>query len=105
VPFERAGDFDTKQAVVKEDPLPPRQLNRAIPKELERIVLKALEKDQDNRFGGCAEFASQIESYLRGDSVTFGFSDWIRQHPRLTAALMALATLVIVLIAVASGSK
>jgi len=102
VPFERDGDFDTKQAVVKEPPPPPRQLNRAIPKELERIVLKALEKKQENRYGGGAEFASQIESYLRGGKIPFGLSDWIREHPRLAAALMAMVTLlVVVLIAIA----
>jgi serine/threonine-protein kinase len=95
VPFERDGDFDTKQAVVKEPPPPPRQHNPAISKDLEKIVLKALEKNQARRYGGCAEFASQIESYLRGQPVPFSFKDWIREHQRLTAALLAIVTLLV----------
>jgi serine/threonine-protein kinase len=105
VPFERGGDFDTKHAVVNEAPPPPRQFNQAIRKELERIVLKALEKEQEDRYGGCGEFASKIDEYLRGERAGMPFSEWIRAHPRLTAALMAMATfLVIVLIAAAFQS-
>lgn len=95
VPFERNGDFDTKQAVIKEPPPPPRRHNPNISKELEEIVLKALEKDPENRYGGCEEFASRIDSYLRGEAPSFKLSDWIRDHPRLTAALFVLATLLV----------
>jgi serine/threonine-protein kinase len=105
VPFERDSEFDIKQAVVKEPPLPPRQLNRAIPKQLERLVLKALEKDPESRYGGCAEFASQIESYLRGDGVPFQFSNWIRENPKLAAALMAIATMLVVILIATAASK
>jgi serine/threonine-protein kinase len=95
VPFERNGDFDTKQAVVKEPPPPPRRHNPGISRELEKVVLKALEKNPARRYGGCAEFAARIETYLRGESPPFSFSEWIGEHPRLTAALLAFATLLI----------
>lgn len=93
VPFERDGDFDTKQAVIKEPPLPPRRHNPNISKDLEDIVLKAMEKDPGQRYGGCAEFASRIDSYLRGEAPSVDVSEWIRGHPKLAAALLVVGTL------------
>lgn len=97
VPFERDGDYDTKEAVVKEPPPPPRTHNPGISRDLEKIVLKALRKDQFKRYGGCAEFASQIDLYLRGRPIPFSFPDWIREHP-LAAMFLAMFTILIVIV-------
>jgi len=105
VPFERSGDFDTKQAVVKETPPPPRLYNAEIPRDLERIVLKALEKDPNSRFGGCAEFAAQIDAYLQGRPFPSGGASWIRNHPRLTVVLVAGAVLIVLLMILSSAVR
>jgi serine/threonine protein kinase len=97
VPFEGKGDFDTKQAVLKEPPPSPRRHNPEISKNLERLVLKALKKNQAQRYGGCGEFAAQIDSYLRGEPFPFSLGDWIQEHPWLTV-LLAIATLVILVL-------
>ena len=98
VPFERRGDFDTKEAVVKELPPPPRRHNPEISRDLEKVVLKALEKNPNQRYGGCAEFASQIDSYIQGKRFPVSVSDWIREHRRLTAALAAIAALLVLVL-------
>lgn len=99
VPFERDGDFDTKQAVIREPAPPPRRHNPNISEELEEIVLKALEKDPAQRYGGCAEFAAHIDMYLRGESPRHGFTEWIRGHPKTAAALVVVATLLLFVLA------
>jgi serine/threonine protein kinase len=42
----------------------PRRINPAIPKELDAILLKALDKDRDKRFSTAAEFRDVLTEYL-----------------------------------------
>jgi serine/threonine-protein kinase len=73
VPFDANSDFEIKHAQVSDPPPPPRSVNPAIPEELERIVLKALEKEPKQRYMGCAEFSRALEDFahkLRPPTVT-----------------------------------
>ena len=49
-----------------EEPKPPRQHNRAIPSELEIIVLKVLEKSPGDRYASAQELADVAEGLLDG---------------------------------------
>jgi serine/threonine-protein kinase len=49
-------DFLIKEKHLKSEPAPPSRMNPAIPVELDRIVLQALEKQPDRRFLGCGQF-------------------------------------------------
>ena len=44
---------------------PPRELNPRIPEALERIVMKALEKDADQRYQDAAAMGRALERFLR----------------------------------------
>ena len=46
--------------VVSVEPVPPRQLNGAVPVELERICLKALAKRVEDRYSTAAELADEL---------------------------------------------
>lgn len=48
----------------------PSELASDVPEVLDRIVLKALTKDRDDRYSTAAEFRSDLESALRGGNVT-----------------------------------
>jgi serine/threonine protein kinase len=50
--------------IAEEDPRPPRKRNRAVPPELDTIVLKALEKEPADRYGTAAELADDLRRYL-----------------------------------------
>jgi serine/threonine protein kinase len=62
-PFEGKTDFDIMQNQVKLSPPYPRHRGTKIDERLARIVLRALQKDPDRRFQGCAEFAKAIDAY------------------------------------------
>jgi serine/threonine-protein kinase len=53
-------DFLIKEKHLKTEPAAPSSLNPAIPEELDRIVLRALEKQPDRRFLGCSDFLRHI---------------------------------------------
>jgi len=57
------------QQVQHEQPQAPRKINERIPKDLETICLKCLEKDARLRFSTAAELAKEFGRFLRGDSI------------------------------------
>src|SRR5262249_60546308 len=50
-PFLAETPLETVRQVVIEEPVPPRQMNRQLPRDLETICLKRLEKDPRKRHG------------------------------------------------------
>src|SRR5262249_40498209 len=89
-----------------EEPLPPRQLNKAIPLELETIVLKALEKNPAERYGTAQELADDLERFLKGEpirakrpSLLQRVRKWARRHRPVVFSAVG-ATVVVVAIAI-----
>ncbi|WP_437486977.1 serine/threonine-protein kinase [Sorangium sp. So ce1014] len=60
-PFRAETELSTVENITIKNPLPPRELNGAIHPELDRIILKALEKDRESRFSTCAEMQRAID--------------------------------------------
>jgi serine/threonine protein kinase/Flp pilus assembly protein TadD len=80
-----------------EEPRPLRRRNKAIPGELETIVLKALEKNPADRYGTAQELAEDLERFVkdkpiraRPPSFVNRFRKLIRRHKPLTAAAAGL---------------
>jgi serine/threonine-protein kinase len=55
--------------VMQEEPRPPRKLNGAIPRDLETVTLKALAKEQAQRYQSAREFADDLRRWLKGEPV------------------------------------
>jgi serine/threonine protein kinase/tetratricopeptide (TPR) repeat protein len=67
VPF-RANDLvELLRQVRSDEPQSPRQLDRTIPPELERVCLKALAKWQQDRYTTAADFADDLRRILRDE--------------------------------------
>jgi serine/threonine-protein kinase len=61
-PFRGESDLVTLQNIVSDKPIvSPRALDRQYPRELEVVVMKALDRKRDRRFQTCAEFEAAIE--------------------------------------------
>jgi len=69
---------------VREDPVPPSQLDPDLPKPVDAIVMKALAKNRDNRYQSAAEMREDIERAIAGQPV--------RATPVMAAPVMAEAT-------------
>jgi WD40 repeat protein len=69
-PFQGDSVIDTLQAVRERLADPPSRLNRKIPRDLEVICLKALEKDPRRRYASARELADDLNRLLKGEPVT-----------------------------------
>jgi serine/threonine protein kinase len=101
--FAGQNNQELLRQIASEEPRPPRRINRAIPAELETIVLKALEKSPADRYGTAQELADDLERFLkfepiraRRPSLVHKGKKWARRHRGLvgTAAVGAAAVLV-----------
>lgn len=68
-PFDGPTAQSVLKAVLEHDPRPPRRLRRDLPLAVEAIVLKAMERDPERRYGSAQEFAEDLERFLRGERV------------------------------------
>ena len=68
-PFEAATTAETLLQVQRDEPAAPRQLNPAVPRDLETICLKCLEKDLTRRYATAAAVAQELERVIAGTSI------------------------------------
>jgi len=68
-PLQGTTEADLQNAILFEDPVPPRRLNHLIAKDLETIVLHALEKNPVKRYASAGEFAGDLRRYLAGEAI------------------------------------
>jgi serine/threonine-protein kinase len=76
LPFE--GPAHTlPQRVLEDSPPAPRDVNAAIPSELEAVCLKALAKSPGQRYASAAALARDLRAFLRGEPVQARPLTWI----------------------------
>src|SRR5205807_7750546 len=66
-PFRAEVGEDLLQQIAELEVRPPRQLDDTIPKEVERICLKALSKRATERYSTALDLADDVEHWLAGD--------------------------------------
>jgi serine/threonine protein kinase len=92
--------------VAFEEPIPPRRLHRAVPVELETIVLKAMAKLPEERYATAGELADDLERFLKDEPIRAKrptlmqrTKKWARRHrPVVTSAVIS--TFVLLFLAV-----
>ncbi len=73
--FVGDSDFAVLEKVRKAEILPPSTYNRRIPEDLERIVLKALARDTENRYQYANELADDLQRFLITSESIFSRKD------------------------------
>src|SRR5579884_422977 len=98
------------QKMAFEEPIPPRRLNKAIPPELESIVLKAISKNPAERYAAAQELAEDLRSFLEGrpirarrPSLPVRLARWSRRHKSLVASILATLLMGLVMLAGSTG--
>jgi serine/threonine protein kinase len=92
------------RSILDDDPPPPRKVDRSIPRDLETIILKAIEKEPSARYASAADMAKDLRHFLadqpvlaRRPSLVDRSSKWARRHR--TVALITLCSLIVTLTA------
>jgi WD40 repeat protein len=108
-PFRGESAMEVLQAVTSVEPVRPRQLQQSVPRDLEAVVLKCLEKAPGRRYPLALELAEDLRRFLdhkpvkaRGISAAGRLRRWARRNRGVAAALGVIA-LLLVGVAIASS--
>ncbi len=107
-PFQSASSVDTLRQVLEREPLAPRDLSSDVPRDLDTIALKCLEKSIPQRYASARELADDLQRFLdcrpifaRPISRLERGWRWWRRNP-VVAGLSALAIASLIAVAVVS---
>jgi serine/threonine-protein kinase len=107
-PFRGSSLYETLRLVRKREPAPPRQLAAGVPRDLETVCLKCLQKEPKKRYASADALADDLGRFLAGEPIRARRASaperlwrWARREPRLAVLAGAVAAL---LLTVALGS-
>jgi serine/threonine protein kinase len=93
-PFQAATAMETVLQVLKQEPVPVRQLNPAVPSDLETICLKCLQKDPAKRYASADALADDLRRWLQGDPIMARPISrweksirWFKKNPAIASAV------------------
>jgi tetratricopeptide (TPR) repeat protein/tRNA A-37 threonylcarbamoyl transferase component Bud32 len=66
-PFRGLSDAATLSRVLHDEPISPRRIRSGVPRDLEAICLKCLEKQPRRRYQSAAELAADLRHFLAGE--------------------------------------
>ena len=101
-PFQAASPLDTLLQVLEREPIAPRQLNPGVPRDLETIALKCLEKAPTRRYVSAQALADDLKHWLNHEPIQARPSTawersikWAKRRPAVASlAAAVLVTLV-----------
>ncbi len=95
------------QRVLYDSPPPPRTIKPEVPKDLQTICMKAMEKSPTDRYATAGEMAEDLRRFLTGESIRarptpimLRAARWARRRPAIVSTAV-LALLVLVLLPLA----
>jgi serine/threonine protein kinase/WD40 repeat protein len=102
-PFLSDSPAKTLMQVLRDEPVPPSRLQPGVPRDLETICLKCLEKDPARRYASARDLAEDLRRFLRGEPIRARpakpwqvAGKWARRQPAAAALLAVFLLLALV---------
>lgn len=109
-PFRAETPAETERQVIAEDPAPPSRLNTRVPRDLETICLKCLQKSASRRYESAQDLADDLRRFLNHEPIlarritrTARVLRWIGRKP--TAAALVATALALLALAIGGGVR
>jgi serine/threonine-protein kinase len=107
LPFRADDPMGLLLAITTDDPRPPRRLRPQVPRDLDTVCMKCLEKEPDRRYASAAALADDLARFLEDRSIlaqrpTFreAAARWARRH---RTVVWAAAVLLLAVTAIGGG--
>jgi serine/threonine protein kinase/WD40 repeat protein len=104
-PFQGETPLETLQQVVSAEPVSPSRLRPKLPRDLQTICLKCLEKEPYQRYQSAAALAEDLRRFLAGEPIQARSVSrrerlwrWCRRNPKLALLTAAVALLLVVVV-------
>jgi serine/threonine protein kinase len=105
-PFSGDSPIQIMEALQTDDPVAPRVMSPRVPRDLETICLKCLEKTPEKRYASAEALAADLRAFIAGDAITARPRSWVnhvwrscRKRPTLSVGVvMGAAGLTVALI-------
>jgi hypothetical protein len=102
-PYSGPNPMVVLRKVIDEEPVWPRECDKAVGRELKAICLKCLEKDPKHRIPSAGELAAELKKYLSYERCKYTlpgpgirFAKWVRRQPwRAASAGLAFVAMMI----------
>lgn len=109
-PFDAGQRPELLRQIAEVTPPPLWQIDRAIPRELDTIVGKAMSREADERYASAGELAEDLRCFLAGRPIharpptfTNRIGKWVRRHPGLMLASLVASLLVTLTLGVSTA--
>ncbi len=109
-PFRADSVLKTIEQVIHAEAASPRTLNAAIPRDLETICLKCLEKEPHRRYGTAQLLADDLQRFLIGEPIVARPAlalertlKWVKRHPTPAALIVSSAVALLAIVGAGIG--
>ncbi len=93
-PFRAETAAETERQVIAQEPVPPSRLNARVPRDLETVCLKCLEKEPGGRYATAGALAEDLNRFLKHEPIDarptgplVRMTRWGKRNPVLVASL------------------